>query len=409
MIGTNFCNFRNLRKINKVNKAILLDTLLKKKSSSTNIIMGDNAPMPVMEIESDHWCRTTSGDKASTTFTWTIEDFSNRPEKKEESIRSSSFTISGPNDKKTTWELRLFPRGDKQSTEEETCLFLENKKRTIEKITFELSILNERHQREVTESFTTEEVNLLYQDGYIGIGLSGLGSLEYLRNSPHLLPNGNLTVVCNLTVFGPEATLSGSKFPDEKLVTGDDCGKQMNEQIGKLLGNAKFSDVKVTCGKEAFHCHRSILSVRSPVFEAMFESNMRENLSQEVVIRDMRPDVVREMLHFIYNGATSTDTVMDEIGKDLLAAADQYQLDLLKNKCEEKLCSFLEVSNSLELLVLADLHHAFKLRNMALKLVAKNMDTFVNTDVYSDFARHHPDISVEITKLVAERDGAGIQ
>ena len=132
---------------------------------------------------------------------------------------------------------------------------------------------------------------------------------------------------------------------------------------------------------------------------------MRENLSQEVVIKDIRPDVVREMLHFIYNGATSTETVMDEIGKDLLSAADQYQLELLKNKCEEKLCSSLEVSNSVELLVLADLHHAFKLKNMALKLVAINMDTNVNTDVYKDFARHHPDISVEITKLVMGRVG----
>ena len=183
----------------------------------------------------------------------------------------------------------------------------------------------------------------------------------------------------------------------------------MNEQIGKLFCDQKFSDVKITCGEEVFHCHRSILSVRSPVFDAMFQSEMLENRSQEVVIRDMKPDIVREMLHFIYNGATSTDTVLDSIGKDLLAAADQYQLDCLMNKCEEKLCSSLEVSNSLELLLLADRHHASKLRNMALKLVAKNMDSIVNTDVYKDFVKHHPDISVEITKLVAERASAGIE
>ena len=176
----------------------------------------------------------------------------------------------------------------------------------------------------------------------------------------------------------------------------------MNQQIRKLLGNQKFSDVRIICGKEVFDCHRSILSVRSPVFEAVFQSEVLENL-KEVVIKDHRPEVVKEMLHFIYNGATSTETVMDEIGKDLLGAADQYQLDILRDKCEEKLCSSLEVSNSVELLVLADLHHTSKLRSMALKLVAKNMDTIVNTDVYKDFARHHPDISVEITTFVVER------
>ena len=90
---------------------------------------------------------------------------------------------------------------------------------------------------------------------------------------------------------------------------------------------------------------------------------------------------------------------MDEIGRDLLGAADQYQLDILRDKCEEKLCSSLEFSNSVELLVLADLHHLSKLRNMALRLVARNMDTIVDTDVYKDFARHHPDICDEITKI----------
>ena len=191
--------------------------------------------------------------------------------------------------------------------------------------------------------------------------------------------------------------MSGSEFPDERLVPRGDYEKQMNQQIGKLLGDQKFSDVRITCGEEVFYCHRNILSVRSPVFEAMFQSEMLENL-KEVVIKDHRPDVVKEMLHFIYHGATSTETVMDEIVKDLLGAADQYQLDILRDKCEEKLCSSLEFGNSVELLVLADLHHLSKLRNMALRLVARNMDTIVDTDVYKDFERHH--ISDEISKFV---------
>ena len=96
---------------------------------------------------------------------------------------------------------------------------------------------------------------------------------------------------------------------------------------------------------------------------------------------------------------------MDEIGKDLLGAADQYQLDLLKNKCEEKLCSSLEVSNSVELLVLADLYQASKLRRMALRLVARNMDTLVDTDVYEDFTSRHPTLAVQITKALVQKAG----
>merc|ERR1712045_981578 len=117
-------------------------------------------------------------------------------------------------------------------------------------------------------------------------------------------------------------------------------------------------------------------------------------------IKDIRPEVVREMLHFIYTGVISKDDVMDEIGRDLLGAADRYQLDILKNKCEEKLCSSLEISNSIELLVLADLHQASKLRRMALRLVARNMDTIVNTDVYKDLTSRHPALAIEITKAL---------
>ena len=66
----------------------------------------------------------------------------------------------------------------------------------------------------------------------------------------------------------------------------DQGGKQLVEQVGKLFGEEKFSDVKITCGKEVFHCHRSILSVRSPVFAAMFQSDMIENTSRNVNIKD---------------------------------------------------------------------------------------------------------------------------
>jgi len=197
-------------------------------------------------------------------------------------------------------------------------------------------------------------------------------------------------------VYGPV----GSKFPDDDV---DNCGKQMIEQVGKLFGEKKFSDVKITCGKEVFPCHRSILSVRSPVFAAMFQSDMIENSSRIVDIKDTKPEVVKEMLHFIYHGTTSTKNVKDELVWDLLVAADQYQLNLLKNKCEEKMCSTLDVNNSVEMLVLADLHRTFKLRKMSLMLVADNMKTIVNTDVYKEFNARHPDLALEITKALVQK------
>ena len=65
----------------------------------------------------------------------------------------------------------------------------------------------------------------------------------------------------------------------------------------------------------------------------MFANNMKETNTDRVDIEDLDPDVVCDMLLFIYTGGTPN------IGKnagDLIAAADKYQLEQLKGLCEER-------------------------------------------------------------------------
>ena len=54
------------------------------------------------------------------------------------------------------------------------------------------------------------------------------------------------------------------------------------------------------------------------------------------------------------------------LAAELLAAAEQYQLELLKSICEEKLCSCLEIGNSVNYLVLGDMYQVrlLTLRNV---------------------------------------------
>ena len=59
------------------------------------------------------------------------------------------------------------------------------------------------------------------------------------------------------------------------------------------------------------------------------------------------------MLLYIYTGNTPN---LNKLAGDLLGAAEQYQLEMLKNICEEKLCSSLEISNSVNHLILGDLY-----------------------------------------------------
>merc|ERR1740123_174102 len=101
------------------------------------------------------------------------------------------------------------------------------------------------------------------------------------------------------------------------------------------------------------------------------------------------------MLYFIYTGATN-DKILKEKSKELLAAADKYQLDVLKSICEDHLCSNLQINNALENLVFGDIHRASMLRLMALKVIARNLVKVVETEEYQNLVKNHPSLAAEI-------------
>ena len=77
---------------------------------------------------------------------------------------------------------------------------------------------------------------------------------------------------------------------------------ELVQDIEKIYFNKDHSDVIIECGEEKFECHKNILAARSPVFKAMFEANMKEANSGTVEIDGIEPNVLSEMLHFIYTG-----------------------------------------------------------------------------------------------------------
>ena len=94
----------------------------------------------------------------------------------------------------------------------------------------------------------------------------------------------------------------------------------------------------------------------------------------------VNPEVVGEMLNFIYTGIRiSNEDVLKEKAAELLGAANRYQLELLKSICDDKLCSSLNISNSIDYLIFGDMYKASKLRRIALRMVTNNMATLIGT------------------------------
>ncbi|GBN52132.1 Speckle-type POZ protein-like A, partial [Araneus ventricosus] len=115
-----------------------------------------------------------------------------------------------------------------------------------------------------------------------------------------------------------------------------------------------FSDVNVNCGTVSFSAHKNILCARSPVFAAMFTTEMKETLENKVEISDISSQVLKTMLTYIYTGKTGELSVQS--AGELLFAADMYQLQDLKRVCSDFLKSCVSAENVLRTLVLGYLH-----------------------------------------------------
>jgi len=150
----------------------------------------------------------------------------------------------------------------------------------------------------------------------------------------------------------------------EKLEEHRTHHKQFIKDLDHLfLDQTNNYDVTLTCGEKVFYCHKGILSARSPVFKAMFQSNMKENELGTVEIEDIQQEAFSEFLQYIYTGSISLS--FDKYGKELLAVADKYQVDKLKRACEKELISKLDAENCSEMIVIAECNKAKKLKKAA--------------------------------------------
>ena len=267
---------------------------------------------------------------------------------------------------------------------------------------YQVSILDSSSKKTTTWKCDTKLFDRADEDSWDNWGKGNWTLREPLLNDQQLLPNGHLTILCEVTVYGARKVSSGSREIVDKSHTHAAKGlNQVSEHLGKLFLDQEFSDVDIECDGKVFHCHQLILSARSDVFRAMFLNDMTEKRTRKVTIDDVDPVVLREMLTFIYTGFTNQD-VLKEKAAELLGASNRYQLGLLKSVCEDKLCSSLNIRNSIEYLIFGDMYEASKLRRIALRMVAGNMAKLVDTEEYKDLVKKHPVIAAEIPAAMVE-------
>ena len=178
-----------------------------------------------------------------------------------------------------------------------------------------------------------------------------------------------------------------------------------NVDMIELFKSGKFFDVTIVCedregGVEEFKCHKAILAARSTVFDAMFSHDMKENRDNEVVIKDMGAETFRDMASFIYCGRIDLEDYSETIAANLLVAGEKYDLEQLKEKCEDHISECLSVTNVLDMLVLADLHRAATLRSTALEFFCENRKEILAQEGWREKVKMYPDLMADIIDAI---------
>jgi len=352
---------------------------------------GDNVAHPELPLPAETWC--TSEMKFS--FLWKIDKFTEEFQrtKNGESLCSNVFRIQGPDDMETQWKLKVYPKGKDPADSGYMAVFLcnETKDDVTAEVTFNIKDLFQS-QSYTYDSYGNQTVSTLtiprgVFDETTAMRGGGKFNIAALGQKP------NITIACDVTICGEKKAVFATLIDEEIKV----CS-HLHKDLEEAFDNKELSDVQLKCGDKTFDCHQVILSARSPVFRRMFQAEMVEKKTEKVDIIGLSPPVVEEMLSFIYTGKTSKQ--LDELAVDLLAAAEQYQLGMLKLKCEESLCKSLSIKNCLNYLVIGDMYQAANLKMLSLQFIAINRKTVFKDQDWKDFLKDNPALLIEVIEAL---------
>jgi speckle-type POZ protein len=205
--------------------------------------------------------------------------------------------------------------------------------------------------------------------------------------------DGHITAYCTITVLHDSSIIP---------VPSSDIGKH----LGSLLDSTDGADVSFMVDGETFHAHRAVLAARSPVFRAELLGSMSEATMSSITLHDIAPATFGIMLRFMYTDSFPGDNELGdpptEMFKHLLAAADRYALDRLKNMCAQKLWENVSVDTVGDVLACAEIYNYPELKSKCIEFVVaeKNFKKAVLTESFMQLGLKFPSIVAEVRERV---------
>uniref|UniRef100_A0A0K0F5V0 Speckle-type POZ protein (inferred by orthology to a human protein) n=1 Tax=Strongyloides venezuelensis TaxID=75913 RepID=A0A0K0F5V0_STRVS len=265
-------------------------------------------------------------------------------------------------------------------------------------VVFDILISGERDKIMRSSNFSATTNNTIvwrlemYPGGEFKTSGDYLSLKDYLKSqSGTLLPNDKLTVFCEICAVYDTVDINGFS----PSISVKSLPSTLVNDIASMLDTCQFYDCTIKVGENNIRAHKSIVSSCSLVFRAMFTSKLSESQTSIVEINDFRYEVVKEMINYIYKDSTSN---LEEMGIEILAIADKYNLEGLKAMTEQSLCHTLNVGTIFEYFKISEVYGARRLRGYCLEFLRSNAPDILNTEYWSTFVRECPELVANLCR-----------
>ena len=147
----------------------------------------------------------------------------------------------------------------------------------------------------------------------------------------------------------------------------------LRHYANQMRKDGVLTDVFIKAGKQSIAAHRLVLSCYSKFFERMFQSQMKEQHENTVLIGNQDGDVVLRLIEFMYVGKI---TINSKSMLKLVAAADYLQLDEVKGFCFDFFHKAMTVDNCMDIIEAYSLFQPNSPLNHVYEFIGKNLEQF---------------------------------
>ena len=284
------------------------------------------------------------------------------------------------------WNIKLYPGGKSTTETGWIGLWLFSKNEEALDTKYTLSVKDE--ERETVKGIEIEW-NLTVKEGYGGAKIMKRSVI--LDAEKNILKDGALCIDVTLQVKDKADDLYDSKESERH-----------QEKMLKLLVDKKNTDIKITVGGEIFCLHSLILENNAPLLAEYCKQKKGAN-------NDINSDVFLMILEYVYSGFRPYDNDIIAFGKELIDAANRFELVELKLAIEKVLvCErILNKANVADYILFADAQSCPLLKEYAISYFLLHAKEILNSG-YSRCLRESGELLSEIIKLMADKGEDGM-